>query len=326
MRSSLDLGGGEDGGSGGVSSTGSGGGSGGNAEYNIQDTFIGNDFNTGFQYWNEPDPTNGRVNYVDQPTAQQQNLSFASSDTFIMRADSWSMVDPSGPGRNSVRIQSNNQYTTHVAVLDLRHMPSGCATWPAFWECGENWPAGGEVDILEGANGQGNDLTSLHTAAGCTQPASGRTMKGSPGSLDCVAADNGNTGCGVSGDSPQSFGDPFNQAQGGWYVMERTPTQINVWFWGRGDSSVPADVAQGNAGVSPSGWGTPTATFVSDTCDISSLFGPNNIIINLTLCGDWAGNTFGAAGCPGDCIDYVNSNPSAFTEAYWDIAALRVYV
>lgn len=55
-------------------------------------------------------------NYVDQQTALATNLSFATDDTFIMRADSFNVVDPSAPGRNSVRIQSNNQYTTHVSV------------------------------------------------------------------------------------------------------------------------------------------------------------------------------------------------------------------
>lgn len=106
-------------------------------------------------------------NYVDQQTALATNLSFATDDTFIMRADSFNVVDPSAPGRNSVRIQSNNQYTTHVSVYvsaplspcdtailicfgsyDIRHMPQGCGTWPAAWEVGQNWPAQGEVDIV----------------------------------------------------------------------------------------------------------------------------------------------------------------------------------
>jgi hypothetical protein len=55
-------------------------------------------------------------NYVDKATAQAQNLTFASSDTFILRADYKTTLSPSGPGRNSVRLLSNNQYSTHVAV------------------------------------------------------------------------------------------------------------------------------------------------------------------------------------------------------------------
>ena len=55
-------------------------------------------------------------NYVDQATALDQNLTYAHGDTLIMRADNWSHLDPSGPGRNSVRIRSNKTYTTHVVV------------------------------------------------------------------------------------------------------------------------------------------------------------------------------------------------------------------
>lgn len=65
--------------------------------------------------------------------------------------------------------------------------------------------------------------------------------------------------------------------------------------------------------------------------------------------GDWAGqqSIYAGAGCPGTCVgelltfsiqtlihqcstkflpvDYVNNNPSAFSNAYWNFAALRVY-
>jgi len=40
-------------------------------------------------------------------------------------------------------------------------------TWPAIWETKEsNWPAGGEVDILEGVNDQGPNAATLHTLSG----------------------------------------------------------------------------------------------------------------------------------------------------------------
>jgi hypothetical protein len=69
-----------------------------------------------------------------------------------MRADDSSIVDPSARGRDSVRIYSQNAYDEAVIVLDLAHMPFGCAAWPAFWTLTEigPWPKGGEVDIIEG--------------------------------------------------------------------------------------------------------------------------------------------------------------------------------
>ena len=38
-----------------------------------------------------------------------------------MRADSFTTLDPAGPGRNAVRIQSNAAYDTHVSVYVLRN-------------------------------------------------------------------------------------------------------------------------------------------------------------------------------------------------------------
>jgi hypothetical protein len=69
-----------------------------------------------------------------------------------MRADDWSIVGPSARGRDSIRISSQSAYDEAIFVLDLAHMPAGCATWPAFWSLSQQgpWPAGGEIDIIEG--------------------------------------------------------------------------------------------------------------------------------------------------------------------------------
>ena len=56
-------------------------------------------------------------NYVDQGTAQSLNLSFASSNSFVMRADASTTLNPNGPGRNSVRLQSNKQYGANTVVM-----------------------------------------------------------------------------------------------------------------------------------------------------------------------------------------------------------------
>ena len=36
-------------------------------------------------------------------------------------------------------------------------------------------------------------------------------------------------------------------------------------------------------------------------CDLTKHLDPHNLVINLTLCGSWAGSTFNADGCPGNC-------------------------
>ncbi|KAJ7097213.1 glycoside hydrolase family 16 protein [Mycena belliarum] len=289
-------------------------------------------FYNAFEFQAIPDPTNGRVNYVDQATAQRTNLTFASAspDKFVLRADASTVLSDAGAlGRNSVRIRSRNTYATHVAVFDVAHMPQACGTWPAIWETDEeSWPNGGEIDIVEGVNDQGANAVTLHTSAGCTMPAA-RTQTGTAGDqLNCDTA-LGDAGCGVdlSSTRPATYGPAFNAAGGGWYAIERTPAFINVWFWPRSAGDVPADVKAGGGRVDTATWGTPAANFPDTSCDIAKLFTAHNIIINLTFCGDWAGtqDLYAGAGCPATCISYVDANPTAFTNAYFEFNAINIY-
>ena len=124
---------------------------------------------------------------------------------------------------------------------------------------------------------------------------------------DCNALVNGNTGCGVLSNKANSYGPSFNSIGGGWYVfalmiacplftfpllrrsryaIERTNTNIKIWYWARNAAGVPSDVTtMGSGSVNPANWGTPVANFVNTSCDFSSKFGAHNIIINLTFCG-----------------------------------------
>ncbi|KAH8822653.1 laminarinase [Flagelloscypha sp. PMI_526] len=278
------------------------------ASYSRDQQIVGTTFNSAFEYEAIADPTNGRVQYVDKSTAQSLNLTYASGSTFILRADHTTVLSSSGAGRKSVRMRTLKQYSTHVAVFNIRHMPQGCGTWPAVWETDEaNWPNKGEIDILEGVNDVSPNQATLHTTSGCTMPAS-RTETGTPQQNDCNWAVNSNAGCGVrlTGES-NTYGPGFNNNGGGFYAVERTNSFIK-------GSSVNTD-----------NWGTPSAYFPNTSCNFPSFFGPNNIIINLTLCGDWAGATFNGDGCSGTCVDYVNNNPSAFTNAYFDFASINIY-
>jgi len=293
--------------------------------YNIADTYIGTEFLSGFTWETEADPTNGRVTYISQATALADNLTYASGNTFIMRADDTTVLSSSGPGRNSIRIHSNNVYTNSLTILSLSHMPEGCGTWPAFWTTAQTgWPDCGEIDIIEGVNDETPNLTSLHTGPNCTQPATGRTMMGLSQSTDCNANDNSNQGCGVKSSFSNSFGPPFNANGGGIYAMERTSTSISVWFWPSNSGLAPSAVMDGASTQDTSTFGEPDAAFVNTDCDIATEFAAHNIIFDLTFCGDWAGNAYPST-CPSDCIDYVNNNPSAFTNAYWEISSLLVY-
>ncbi|KAJ7138585.1 glycoside hydrolase family 16 protein [Mycena filopes] len=291
---------------------------------------VGQGFYDNFNFEAIPDPTHGRVNYVDEQTARRLKLtSVTPHNSFILRADSTTVIaNASALGRNSVRIRSNEAYSTHVAVFDIAHMPQGCGTWPAVWETDEAiWPNGGEVDIVEGVNDQGTDQVTLHTRAGCTMPAS-RKQTGTSLLLDCDVNAAFNAGCGVRLTQPTSYGPTFNAHGGGWYAIERTRDFISVWFWPRNPAdAVPLDVRLGGLIVDTTFWGTPAAHFPNTHCDLAHFFDANNIIINLTFCGDFAGNpsVYAASGCPSTCNDYVDANPAAFVDAYFEFNSINVY-
>ncbi|KAH6892832.1 family 16 glycosyl hydrolase [Coprinopsis sp. MPI-PUGE-AT-0042] len=287
--------------------------------------YEGSAFIDEFDFENIEDPTHGRVNYVDKNTAIQRNLAVATEKSFILRTDCETVLDPNGPGRNSVRIKSKRAFTDHVAVFDIRHMPEGCGTWPAIWEVGPDWPHGGELDILEGVNDEGTNAATLHTSPGCRMPFTRDAQRGVREYEDCDATVNNNVGCPVAFPQPESFGPSFNQAGGGWYAVERSASHIKVWFWSRNDPTVPSEIKDWKPYVKPDEWGTPSAFFPSTSCNISKHFNEHNIIINLTLCGDWAGQTYGQTSCPGTCVDRVNNDPASFKNAFFDMASIRVY-
>lgn len=55
-------------------------------------------------------------NYISQDAALARNLTYANDDTLILRADSTTVLNPSGPGRDSFRLESTRLYDRHVAV------------------------------------------------------------------------------------------------------------------------------------------------------------------------------------------------------------------
>ncbi|CAE6376808.1 unnamed protein product [Rhizoctonia solani] len=290
--------------------------------FQLQEEIIGNKFYDAFNFETFKDPTHGRVNYVDQSFAQGNNLTFTSDSKFVMRADSVNLVKSGSRGRDSIRISSKKSYEDSVIVLDLTHMPTGCGTWPAFWTVTTGkWPQGGEIDIIEGINNRTSNLASLHTTPGCNMTATPRPMTGVAESTECDVSKNFNQGCGVRFEEG-SYGPGFNARKGGWYAMRRTQDGISVWFWGRDDSSVPEDVRCGDKKLRPESWGLPVADFPADNCDMRSHFGSHKIVFDLTFCGDWAGNEYPNSGCPGTCVDFVDNNPKAFVEAYWEINSL----
>ncbi|KAG6888284.1 hypothetical protein C0995_009398 [Termitomyces sp. Mi166 len=249
--------------------------------YTQTDSHQGSGFLKSFSFQAIPDPTHGRVNYVDAATAARKNLTFSSGNHFVLRADDKQVLSPSGPGRDSVRLQSNKQYTTSVTVFNIRHMPRGCGTWPAIWTVGSDWPNQGEIDIVEGVNDMGPNTATLHTNAGesTLQPTlatSRRSYENLPRRStgnNCDVAATNNVGCGVKFSDSRSYGPTFNSNRGGWFAMERTTSFIKVWFWPRTAGNVPPDVKNGARSVNTDNWAVigPVALLSTPRLDVPPL-------------------------------------------------------
>lgn len=284
-----------------------------------------------FQYWGTYDPAQGFVHYDTQSwsTNPTYNTTFVSPDAAYVQVD---RTDPQAvTGRHSARVSSLKQYNDGLFLFDIKHSPYGCATWPAIWLSDQfNWPNNGEIDVVEAVNQATTGVQStLHTTKDCTMNVK-RKQSGAVAGTNCWNGTDANAGCGVTG-PPSTYGQAFNQAGGGVYACELRKEGIRVWFFPR--ASLPGDVAasinaESNDAIhpDPSKWPEALADFPSTDCDISSHFRNQSIIVNIDLCGQWAGRVYNTEDqCPGSCQQFVTSNPTAFNDAYWALGRFKVY-
>ncbi|KAI8069785.1 concanavalin A-like lectin/glucanase domain-containing protein [Gilbertella persicaria] len=292
--------------------------------YSLKTEYSGSSFFSKFNYFSGSDPTHGFVQYQNAVNAKSLGLTFVKNNRVIIKADNKTVA---ANGRPSIRLESKETYHKGLFIFDLNHMPSGCGTWPAYWMMGSSWPFDGEIDILEGVNKQKVNALALHTGNTCTMAGAKQIMKGLKSQYpNCYAYDPEqppNNGCSISDTSTSSYGAGFNKNKGGVYAMLWDIKKgFQVWFFPR--ASIPKDIRSGKA-LNPAKWGTPVAHFPFCTQCKATSFKDMKIIINLTFCGDWAGNAYISSGCPSTCVDHVKNTPGAFDEAYWDINYLRVY-
>jgi hypothetical protein len=296
------------------------------AGYVLKDDYNPSVFFDKFDFWTAADPTHGFVQYIDQNTAWKNGLITKSGSSVYIGVDH---TNQAPNGRESIRLTSKASYNSgSLVILDLAHMPGSiCGSWPAYWMVGPNWPNGGEIDIIEGVNSQNHNAMTLHTADGCSIY-NNHNFTGTMYSDDCYvyAPDQGtNVGCQIYTPQTNTYGDGFNNVGGGVYAMEWTDEAITIWFFQRG--SIPSNIQRGSP-TPDSSWGRPLSQFTG-CCDIPEFFSNNQIVFDVTFCGDWAGSAWGSdptcAPLGGSCNNYVANNPSAFKNSYWSINSLRVY-
>ncbi|KDR67418.1 hypothetical protein GALMADRAFT_258371 [Galerina marginata CBS 339.88] len=292
----------------------------GTAFFDLWNYKVGNDATN---FWGDP-ANQGVVNFTDQAFALDQKLLFVNpAGNVVMRADNFT----SGAGnasyvRNSVQVLSKDPITPgSLVIMDAVHMPFGCAVWPAFWmNGGANWPKLGEIDIVENVNLATSNAYSLHTEQGC-MASHQDAMTGNLVHTDCFNQTDFDTGCKVQ-DSDLSYGSGFANNGGGAFAFLWNDDGMKIWFFPR--PTVPADLS--TATPNPANWGTPTAFYSSATCDTTKFFGPQTMILEIDVCGNFAVDDFSStcSAVAAQCTDVV-PNPAAFDNAYFEIRYLTVF-
>ncbi len=234
-----------------------------------------------FQYYNfyeGPDSvgSNGYITYVSHDRADEigiANITMEideldvfniSSDERRLKSKRKTTPEPflyllsapteKGP-RESIRLEGKRRFNRGLFIIDIRHMPSGCGVWPAFWLTDEaNWPVNGEIDIVEGVNYQAEAKTALHTTKGCdmydvpigTMTGIWDTAVGIPDkktgipdmtmryARNCFVYDPHqwlNQGCVAIDQDGNSLGGPLNAKGGGIFVLEWDPVNRHMRTW-----------------------------------------------------------------------------------------------
>ncbi|KAF7350507.1 Rhodanese domain-containing protein [Mycena venus] len=263
--------------------------------YNIVDNFSGLTFFDDWDFYGNYDNlTLGDVVWLDEADAFTQQLALVNAaGNVIIKVDNFSNV-PFNQKRNSM---------------------------------GPSWPAGGEIDIIEGINLDLNNQYALHTTPGCfhtTPPA----QSGTSSMDDCSQP----SGCLVGENTPNSYQSGFAAAGGGVWAAQFDYTGIFIWFWSR--PNVPASITQSTAtsSIDLSDWGPPSASYINSTCTIENFFGPQRMVIDITLCGEYAGlpdkylETCAGHGPTGICYnDNVVGPGNNYDDAYFELTYVRAY-
>lgn len=300
------------------------------AAYSISQDYTGRAFFEGFKFFTGPDPTSGHVKYIDMTDANNSGIAGFmngghAKDAVYLGVDA---MNESPQGRRSTRVESTKTFNNGLIIVDIVHMPGGiCGTWPAFWMVGPNWPADGEIDIIEGVNDQQSNKMAAHTGPGMAitknEKYSGELL--TPNCDVNAPGQPNNAGCLISDNDTNTYGAGFNKNGGGVFATELNSKGINIWFFPR--DKIPADITAGKP--SPcNNWGTPRGSFTGNFTTTNH-FRDLRIVFDTTFCGQWAGIVWeDSASCSAmapTCEEFVTKNSTAFREAYWAINSLKVF-
>jgi hypothetical protein len=88
----------------------------GNKPLALHKMYDGEDFFKDWNFWNQKDPTNGHVNYVNESTARNDGLISVKDGTITIAVDDKTRLN--GEPRKSVRIATKEKYNKGLYILD----------------------------------------------------------------------------------------------------------------------------------------------------------------------------------------------------------------
>jgi hypothetical protein len=152
---------------------------------------------------------------------------------------------------------------------------------------------------------------TFHTGAdeACNIPQQAPIVNGRPAftgtvlNTNCSTSPLSTTGCSSLDTDNSSYGQGFAKAGGGVFALLWNNDGIKIWRFER--QSIPNDVASGDP--DPDSWSPPVAFLSVDDCAVDSFFTPQNLVLDITLCGDWTNGDYPNSGCPGTCPQQVTT-------------------
>lgn len=250
--------------------------------------------------------TEDMVHGAHQFTTRQEALDHGiiAADSSSARLAIGGLRAPSRPDeaykRYSAHIRSNQAWDpakSMIIAMKYHKVPVGCGVWPAFWTTNSDvvWPNGGELDMLEYPNMDANKV-SFHTASHCRLDTS-KLQRCLPhgsrggGHNDCYTKYFENAfGC-IPRQHELSGADFANRP--GVISVVWTKEALTVYHFP--DDQIPADLT--NDKPEPDYWPSSAVLAYLPFAGYCDSIKPQEIVINVQLCGDAAGGPWGRSSC-----------------------------
>ncbi|KAF1949775.1 hypothetical protein CC80DRAFT_540051 [Byssothecium circinans] len=139
-------------------------------------------------------------------------------------------------------------------------------------------------------------------------------------------------GCGVIAPSG-TFGEEVNGKRGGVWAAQVEGEGVKMWYLPR--ENVPEDLKR-EGEVDTGTWPAPMLNFGAGDCDVKKAFRKMHRIIDITFCGEYAGNVWNGYdngninNCHkhttyDKCENFVAEKPEAFKEVYFLVNSIRTF-